>query len=46
MFLTDNSNILEKYFHANKFQLLLLYLTTIFNKNSKKGSKKNISFSL
>lgn len=43
-FLTDNSNILEKYFHANKFQLFLLYLATIFNKNSKKGSKKNISF--
>jgi cyclopropane-fatty-acyl-phospholipid synthase len=43
-FLTDNSNILEKYFHANKFQSIILFLTTFLNKNSKNGSKKNISF--
>ncbi len=41
-FLTLNSEVLEDFFHAKKFQSFLLFLKTFFNKNTKRGSKKNI----
>lgn len=43
-FLTLNSHALEDFFHAKKWQSFLLFLKTFFNKNTKKGSKKNISY--
>ena len=43
-FITVNSNILERFFHANKFRTLILAIKSFFKKNSKKGSKKNIQF--
>ena len=43
-FFTHNSESLEHYFHAKRWQSIWLFFTTLFNKNSKKGSKKNIEF--
>ena len=43
-FFAYNAETLEHYFHAKKWQSILLFIVTLFNKNSKKGSKKNISF--
>jgi cyclopropane-fatty-acyl-phospholipid synthase len=42
-FLTLNSHALEDFFHARKLQALLLFFKSLFAKNTKKGSKKNIS---
>ena len=41
-FMTQNSECLENFFHARKFKALLLYISSLFSKNSKSGSKKNI----
>jgi cyclopropane-fatty-acyl-phospholipid synthase len=41
-FLTLNSHALEDFFHARKLQALILFLKSLFTKNTKKGSKKNI----
>lgn len=41
-FLALNSHALEEFFHARKFQALLLFLKSFFTKNTKRGSKKNI----
>ncbi|MBM3590654.1 MAG: class I SAM-dependent methyltransferase [Alphaproteobacteria bacterium] len=41
-FFTQNSSTLEKFFHARKFKALMLYLSSLFSKNTKVGSKKNI----
>jgi len=41
-FMTQNSECLENFFHARKFKALMLYISSLFCKNSKKGSKKNI----
>lgn len=41
-FITLNSHALEDFFHARKFQALLLFLKSFFTKNTKRGSKKNI----
>ncbi len=41
-FLTLNANVLEEFFHARKFKAFLLFLSSFFTKNTKKGSKKNI----
>ncbi len=41
-FLTLNSHALEDFFHARKFQALILFLKSLFTKNTKRGSKKNI----
>lgn len=43
-FFTYNSHSLEYYFHAKKLQSLILFFTTLFRKNNKNGSKKNISY--
>lgn len=43
-FLAKNSEILEKFFHANKFKLILFSIRNLFRKNSKIGSKKNIRY--
>jgi len=43
-FFTHNAESLEHYFHAKKWQSIWLFLITLFNKNSKRGSKKNISY--
>jgi cyclopropane-fatty-acyl-phospholipid synthase len=40
-FITQNSECLENFFHARKFKALMLYISSLFCKNSKKGSKKN-----
>ncbi|MDX2082396.1 MAG: cyclopropane-fatty-acyl-phospholipid synthase family protein [Rickettsiales bacterium] len=42
-FFTLNSHALEDFFHARKFQALLLFLKSFFSKNTKRGSKKNIA---
>ncbi len=41
-FLTLNSQVLEDFFHAQKFKAFLLFLRSFFTKNTKRGSKKNI----
>jgi cyclopropane-fatty-acyl-phospholipid synthase len=41
-FFTDNSAQLESFFHAKKLQALMLYFGSLFSRNSKSGSKKNI----
>jgi len=41
-FLTLNAHTLEDFFHARKFKALLLFLSSFFTKNTKRGSKKNI----
>jgi cyclopropane-fatty-acyl-phospholipid synthase len=41
-FLTLNSQSLEKFFHAQKLQALILFIKSLFTKNTKRGSKKNI----
>jgi len=43
-FLAVNSEILEKFFHANKISLFIFSLQNIFRKNSKIGSKRNIKY--
>ncbi len=43
-FLAYNSEILEKFFHANKLNLVLFSIRNLFRKNSKIGSKKNIRY--
>jgi len=42
-FFTLNADILEDFFHNQKFKTLLLFLHGFFRKNSKRGSKKNIT---
>ncbi len=41
-FFTLNSHALESFFHARKFQALLLFIKSFLSKNTKRGSKKNI----
>jgi len=41
-FFTLNAHALEDFFHAKKFQALLLFLRSFLSKNTKRGSKKNI----
>ncbi len=43
-FFIKNKNSLEKFFHANKFKLFLLAIMSFFRRNSKQGSKSNISY--
>ena len=43
-FFTINSKYLEDFLHQNRLQAFWLYLKCWFNKNTKKGSKKNIQF--
>lgn len=43
-FFTINSKYLEEFLHQNRWQTFWLYLKCWFNKNTKKGSKKNIQF--
>ena len=43
-FFTINSKYLEEFLHQNRWQAWWLYLKCWFNKNTKKGSKKNIEF--
>lgn len=42
-FFTLNADILEEFFHNQKFKTFLLFLHGFFRKNNKRGSKKNIS---
>jgi len=42
-FLTLNAHALEEFFHARKFQSFILFLKSFLTKNTKRGSKKNIS---
>jgi cyclopropane-fatty-acyl-phospholipid synthase len=44
LFLALNSNVLEKFFHAHKIRMLVLYLQALFRKNTHRGSKKNIQY--
>lgn len=44
LFFVLNSEVLEKFFHAHKIKMFLLYLQAIFRKNTHSGSKKNIQF--
>jgi len=44
LFFTLNSAALEKFFHAHKVKMFLLYVAAMFRKNTHKGSKKNIEF--
>ncbi len=39
-----NANTMESFFHANKFKMFMLAIKAFFRKNSKKGSKSNISY--
>ena len=41
-FFTLNAHALEDFFHARKFQALLLFIKSFLTKNTKRGSKKNI----
>jgi len=41
-FFTQNSSVLENFFHAKKFKAILLFFSSLFTKNSRSGSKKNI----
>ena len=41
-FFTQNSSTLENFFHARKFKATLLFFSSLFTKNSRAGSKKNI----
>ncbi len=41
-FFTLNAHALEDFFHAKKFQALLLFIKSFLSKNTKRGSKKNI----
>lgn len=41
-YFTLNSEILEDFFHNQKFKTALLFLHSFFRKNNKRGSKKNI----
>ncbi len=43
-FFAVNSKVLDSFFHANKLKLSLFYFRNLFRKNSKIGSKKNISY--
>ena len=42
-FFTLNKKSLEDFFHANKFKTFFLIIENFFRKNTRKGSKKNIS---
>lgn len=42
-FFTHNASCLEHFFHAKRLQTICLAIRHFFNRNSKKGSKKNIS---
>ncbi len=44
LFFALNSEVLEKFFHAHKLKMFLLYLQAILRKNTHSGSKKNIQF--
>jgi cyclopropane-fatty-acyl-phospholipid synthase len=44
LFLALNSEALERFFHAHKIKMFLLYLQAKFRKNTHKGSQKNIKF--
>lgn len=44
LFFTLNSEVLERFFHAHKVKMFLLYMQAIFRKNTHQGSKKNIQF--
>jgi cyclopropane-fatty-acyl-phospholipid synthase len=41
-FFTINAHALEDFFHARRLQAFLLFIKSLLNKNTKKGSKKNI----
>ena len=41
-YLTLNAHALEEFFHARKLRALLLFLSSFFTRNTKRGSKKNI----
>lgn len=41
-FFTLNAHALEDFFHAKKFQALLLFIKSFLSKNTKRGSKRNI----
>ncbi|NBV06767.1 MAG: class I SAM-dependent methyltransferase [Proteobacteria bacterium] len=41
-FFTVNAHALEDFFHARRLQAFLLFIKSLLNKNTKKGSKKNI----
>jgi cyclopropane-fatty-acyl-phospholipid synthase len=43
-FLTLNAHALEDFFHAKKWQSFVLFFKSLFTKNTKTGSRKNISF--
>jgi cyclopropane-fatty-acyl-phospholipid synthase len=44
LFFAVNNKSLEQFFHANRFKTALMLIGAYFRKNSKKGSKKNISY--
>lgn len=44
LFLTLNSEALERFFHAHKIKMFFLYLQAFFRKNTHNGSKKNIQY--
>lgn len=41
-FFTYNAYALENFFHAQKLRAIILFLSSFFTKNTKRGSKKNI----
>ena len=41
-FFTLNAHALEDFFHARRFQALVLFIKSFLTKNTKRGSKKNI----
>lgn len=41
-FLTLNSHALEDFFHAKRLQAFLLFIRSLFTRNTKRGSKRNI----
>ena len=44
LFFALNSEVLERFFHAHRFKMFVLYLQAIFRRNTHRGSKKNIQF--
>lgn len=44
LFLAINSHVLEKFFHAHKLKMILLYFQALLRKNTYNGSKKNIEY--
>jgi cyclopropane-fatty-acyl-phospholipid synthase len=42
-FLTLNAHNLEDFFHARKLKAIILFILSFFYKNTKRGSKKNIT---